>query len=90
MGLIVGADTRRVWSWFLAGLVSVGAIMPVQADAPKPVDFAHAIAPLIKARCAECHTNGKYKAGLSMDTRESLLKSKARSEERRVGKECRL
>jgi hypothetical protein len=40
------------------------------------VDFAHDVLPLLKARCAECHTKGKYKAGLSMDTREALLKSK--------------
>ncbi len=76
MGSIVGADSRRPWAWLVAGLVSVGAILPIQADAPKPVDFAHDIAPLIKARCAECHTNGKYKGSLSLDTREALLKAK--------------
>ena len=41
------------------------------------VDFAHDVLPLLKARCAECHTNGKYKGGVSFDTREDLLKSKA-------------
>ena len=46
----------------------------------KKLDFVHDIAPIIKARCAECHTNGKYKAGVSFDTREDLLKSKAKSE----------
>jgi hypothetical protein len=40
------------------------------------IDFVHDIAPLIKARCAECHTNGKYKGSVSMDTRAALLKSK--------------
>ncbi len=48
-----------------------------RAGEPKKIDFAHDVAPLIKARCAECHTNGKYKAGVSFDTREELLKSKA-------------
>ena len=50
------------------------------ADAPKPaesIDFAHQVAPLIKSRCAECHTNGNYKGGFSLDTREAMLKSKA-------------
>jgi hypothetical protein len=47
------------------------------ADPPKKIDFAHDIVPLLKARCAECHTNGKYKGSLSMDTRADLLKSKA-------------
>lgn len=41
------------------------------------VDFAHDVVPILKARCAECHTNGVYKGGLSLDTRESLLRSKA-------------
>ncbi|MSQ94728.1 MAG: DUF1549 domain-containing protein [Gemmataceae bacterium] len=44
---------------------------------PKKIDFAHDIAPILKARCAECHTNGKYKGSVSFDTREDLLKSKA-------------
>ena len=40
-------------------------------------DFAHDVLPVLKARCAKCHTNGTYKGGLSFDTREALLKSKA-------------
>ncbi len=50
---------------------------PCPAQPPGKIDFAHDIAPLIKARCGECHTNGKYKGSLSLDTREDLLKSKA-------------
>ncbi len=44
---------------------------------PKPIDFAHDIAPMIKAQCAKCHTNGKYKGSFSLDTRETMLKSEA-------------
>jgi hypothetical protein len=40
------------------------------------IDFSHDIVPILKSRCAECHTNGKYKGSVSMDTREDLLKSK--------------
>src|SRR5262249_52542083 len=47
-----------------------------KGDAAPKIDFVHDIAPLIKARCAECHTNGKYKGSVSMDTRADLLKSK--------------
>ncbi|MCI0641410.1 MAG: PSD1 and planctomycete cytochrome C domain-containing protein [Gemmataceae bacterium] len=58
-------------------LVTVLALtMPARAQAPKPIDFAHDIAPILKARCSECHTNGKYKGSVSFDTREALLKSK--------------
>ena len=39
------------------------------------VDFAHEVLPILKEHCAECHTNGKYKGSLSMDTREALLNS---------------
>jgi hypothetical protein len=46
-------------------------------EPPKKIDFAHDVVPLLKARCAECHTNGKYKGGLSLDTRAALLKTKA-------------
>ncbi len=56
------------------------AASPVEAEGtqnsnPK-IDFAHDILPILKARCAECHTNGKYKASLSLDTREDLLKAR--------------
>jgi len=45
--------------------------------APKATDFAHDVVPILKAKCAKCHTNGTYKGGISFDTREALLKSKA-------------
>ena len=32
--------------------------------------------PLIKKHCGECHTNGKRKGSLSLDTRASILKAK--------------
>ncbi len=47
-----------------------------QAETPKPIDFSHDIIPLIKARCGECHTNGKTKGALSLDTRQSILRAK--------------
>ncbi len=39
------------------------------------VDFAHEVIPILKENCIKCHTNGKYKGGLSLDTREALLES---------------
>ena len=55
-------------------LIWIVAAAPLHAGEPKKIDFVHDIAPIIKARCAACHTNGKYKAGVSFDTREELLK----------------
>lgn len=43
---------------------------------PAPVDFAHDVVPIVKARCAECHAGANRKGGLSFDTRESLLSTK--------------
>src|SRR5438445_11629535 len=60
----------------LAAAFGLLAVAAARAEAPKKVDFAHDVVPLLKARCAECHTNGKQKGGLSLDTRESLLKAK--------------
>ncbi|BBO34699.1 PSD1 and planctomycete cytochrome C domain-containing protein [Lacipirellula parvula] len=54
----------------LAGGSSFGALA-YGAD----VDFAHEVIPLLQKHCASCHTNGTYKGGMSLDTRESLLDS---------------
>src|SRR5262249_5781466 len=56
--------------------VTATAATTSTADAPKKIDFAHDILPILKARCAECHTNGKYKGSLSLDTRADLLRAK--------------
>ncbi|SIO22933.1 Planctomycete cytochrome C [Singulisphaera sp. GP187] len=63
---------------FAAGLIALGFVVSsgFAAD-PKSVDFAHDIVPLIKDRCAKCHTNGTYKGSFSLDTRQATLKSKA-------------
>src|SRR5579859_8041761 len=59
--------------------IVVGGLMlfidPVRAA--DRVDFAHDILPLLKARCAECHTDGKHKGDVSFDTRATLLQSRA-------------
>jgi hypothetical protein len=60
----------------LALIVFLVPMTAGRAEPPKKVDFAHDILPLLKARCAECHTNGKYKASFSLDTRADILKKK--------------
>ena len=37
------------------------------------VDFVHQVMPVLKKQCAECHTEGKKKGGLSMNTRNEFL-----------------
>ena len=65
-------NARHFIAIFIATAVPLGA----RAQPPK-IDFAHDIVPILKARCAECHTNGKRKGDVALDTREDALKSKA-------------
>jgi hypothetical protein len=38
------------------------------------VDFDSEIKPILQARCLSCHARGKYKGGLSLETREAVLR----------------
>jgi mono/diheme cytochrome c family protein len=69
--------SRRPGSTSAVALI-LAAVLPAsaRAEAPTPIDFAHEIVPLIKARCAECHTNGKHQGSLSLDTRQAMLRAK--------------
>src|SRR5262245_34592111 len=70
MRRVIGSSAA-VW---LAAWVAV--VVPARAEPPPKVDFAHDIVPIIRSRCAECHTNGKHRGDLSLDTREDILKAK--------------
>ena len=48
--------------------------LPVWLPSLQAVDFVHEIAPVLKKHCAECHMGEKHKGGLSMNTREDLMK----------------
>jgi hypothetical protein len=52
-------------------------VSPILAQKDNKTDFAHDVVPILKAKCAKCHTNGTYKGGLSFDTREDIIKAKA-------------
>ncbi len=57
-------------------VISVVVLAGIPAWAQQKVDFSHDVLPILKAKCATCHSNGSYKGGVSLDTREDLLKSK--------------
>ncbi len=69
------AGKTCVWAVAVAALV--GMMAPSVRAAEEGIDFSHDIAPLIKARCAKCHTDGRYKGAFSLDTREAMLKSES-------------
>jgi hypothetical protein len=54
---------------FFTLLAASTGVLPLHA-----VDFVHEIAPILKTHCAECHMDDKHKGGLSMNTREDLMK----------------
>src|SRR5438874_1608049 len=60
----------------LLPLALIAALAPAARGQDPKVDFAHDVLPLLKEKCAKCHTNGTYKGGVSMDTRADLIKSK--------------
>src|SRR5438552_18546819 len=37
------------------------------------IDFAHAIVPILKAHCVECHGGRRHEGDFSLNTRESIL-----------------
>ncbi|MGB0325894.1 MAG: DUF1549 domain-containing protein [Akkermansiaceae bacterium] len=51
------------------------AFVLVLPGARAKVDFAHQVLPILRDNCVKCHSNGKYKGGLSLETREALLDS---------------
>ncbi|WP_435015993.1 PSD1 and planctomycete cytochrome C domain-containing protein [Tundrisphaera sp. TA3] len=69
---------RLGWAAILTMWAASGAALG-QEPAPQKaqVDFAHDVAPLLKARCTNCHADGRYKGAFSLDTRESMLKSES-------------
>lgn len=62
---------QRVSIALIAGLVAT------TATAAEPVDFAHQVVPILRTHCAACHTGTRAEGGLSMNTRELMLESKA-------------
>jgi mono/diheme cytochrome c family protein len=74
MRYLAGNRSGRARALLVAWLVVAGAMAAsVAAAPPGPVDFAHDIVPLIRQRCAKCHTDGTYKGAFSLDTREAIL-----------------
>src|SRR5262245_11885759 len=60
---------------FVSFVVAIFALFSkARAADPKPIDFAHDVVPILKARCAKCHTNGTYKGSISFDTRVDIVK----------------
>ena len=49
-------------------------IQSLPPPAPRTVEFARDIQPIIASSCVKCHARGRAKGGLQLDTRETLLR----------------
>lgn len=58
-------------------LVALLAFSVQTSFGQQKVDFAHDILPILQSRCAKCHSNGVFKGGLSLESREKLIESGA-------------
>ena len=68
----------------LAGTALAGGSVAARGEGPEAVDlpppaqgrvnFDTQIKPILQDSCLNCHARGKYKAGLSLETREALLR----------------
>ncbi len=66
---------RFATSLALLASATGGALLAVQPSAAQLDFFEKRIRPILAERCYECHSTGKkQKGGLSLDTRESVLK----------------
>jgi cytochrome c len=62
------------------GLVAIALVsmnlgrVGAQEDASKPEYFTTRVKPIIDANCGRCHEGTNHRGGLSLETRESMLK----------------
>jgi mono/diheme cytochrome c family protein len=62
------------------GIVAIGLIalqlgnVGAQEDASKPEYYTTKVRPIFAANCATCHLGENHRGGLSLETRESMLK----------------
>ncbi len=49
-------------------------VAPVRETGTKKISYLQQVQPIFQAHCAKCHLNGNKKGGLSLETRESILK----------------
>ncbi len=57
----------------LSSAFFTAALAAAALPAAAAVDFSHEIVPILRKRCAECHTGDKKKGGFSFNDRASLL-----------------
>ncbi len=62
--------TRGPILLFFAGITFPPA---VAADPAAKTDFAHAIVPILRAHCVECHGGRRHEGDFSINTRESII-----------------
>ena len=72
----IGAALVQV-CWIACSLTALATdgTDPSPIDSVQELDFAHEVLPILRAKCAHCHSNGTYKGGFSLDTREVIVQA---------------
>src|ERR1700679_3541914 len=79
---VISPAMRHLTICLIAFVFTGGGLRPEPApnspalppSANRKVDFVKDIKPLFEASCIQCHAKGKDKGGLSIETRESMLR----------------
>lgn len=76
--------TRRIFRSIAVAAALSWGLVSTRADEPKApslppasatkVDFDKHVKPILQAHCLKCHSRGKFKGGLSLETREAVLR----------------
>src|SRR5882757_11396185 len=56
-------------------MTGVAITASLAAEPAAKVDFPHAIVPILKAHCVECHGGHRHEGDFSINTREAILKA---------------
>ena len=67
------APFRFAWPPAIVVVSTTIVAAAAAAESPKPLDFAHEIAPILRAHCVKCHTGAKKEGAFSLNTRGELL-----------------
>ena len=62
------------WTMWLVVAIVAGWPGTAAPEPPVRVDFETHVRPILQAHCLKCHSRGKYKGGLSLETRADTLR----------------
>ncbi|MCA9133255.1 MAG: DUF1549 domain-containing protein [Planctomycetales bacterium] len=62
-------------TWLNVLWLGVALLSGIESARAQPVDFSHAVVPILRQACVECHAGTAAKGGFSLNAREVILES---------------